>query len=643
MSLPIMLSSASQTLAPILAFLLLASSCLAVSGDLTVVSLFDGERSDRLNTWGGAFSAGSAESVAVQSRNVHSGDRALEIRLGTLEAGDNRFVQCFASGFGPTRDYHQTRDLRRYERLEFWLRNATGALLSGSLQVKDARDSQEHRAEYRYPIPAKADWICIQVPLELDNEGWTVEGEPDLANVLSLDFFFEALAPVHDGAIQFDDLVLVEPGGPADIEHAPMAQLVELLARRQWEGLWSTRSPIHSLIPNNSYQSTDAALNATSAVLWMLPAATRRGWVGRDEADRYVAALLQTLDILLDQAKHVPPRNVDWVTLRPSLLPEESSVDAAFLALALHRYKTLPSTPAELRREIDRVQNRFDFAAFACPAGWRMAYRYASRLAEKGMVSATYDGYTNEGAVVSLASHLSQSHHVPIETFWSTDTCRVRVRQASFDAAPVVHAWKEFRAPFVQALFNLFVDVRQRGVDIYPEEQLAANPWQNFVCYQEHVMASLAESGRPWFVQPDAGDDGTLTNYQQFSIYEPFGQPDLFMPYSAAFPLLAGTDGAEAALRFLLRHGLHGPFGLADSARWETGAPKPSAVTPRHDFWNTALATMAMLEWLDGDQRSSKAFAELPEIKKAMDRVFPVTPKASQPQQAGTPAVMAAG
>ena len=158
------------------------------------------------------------------------------------------------------------------------------------------------------------------------------------------------------------------------------------------------------MIPNNSYQATDAGLNTTAAVLWMLPAATRRGWVQQADADRYVESLVQTIGGLLDRAKYLPPRNVDWITLKPSLLPEESSVDAAFLALALYQYKCLSSTSPPLRTAIERTQNRFDFAAFSCPDGWRMAYRYPTPQSAEGFVRCVYDGYTNEGNLTSLAA-----------------------------------------------------------------------------------------------------------------------------------------------------------------------------------------------------------------------------------------------
>ena len=188
------------------------------------------------------------------------------------------------------------------------------------------------------------------------------------------------------------------------------------------------------------------------------------GLVPQADADRYVEALLHTIGGLLDRAKYLPPRNVDWITLKPSLLPEESSVDAAFMTLALYQYKSLPSTSPALRTAIDQAQNRFDFSAFSCPDGWRMAYRYLSPQSAEGFVRCVYDGYTNEGNLTSLAAQLSSNHRVPIETHWNTSIKRARMQFAGLSYAPMVHQLKEFRAPFTQALWNLFVDVRQRAL-----------------------------------------------------------------------------------------------------------------------------------------------------------------------------------
>ena len=148
----------------------------------------------------------------------------------------------------------------------------------------------------------------------------------------------------------------------------------------------------------------------------------------------------------MDRSLHFPPRNVDWVTLEPSLLPEESSVDAAFLALGL---TSIPIAQRDFRgiaQVIERVQNRLDFAAFACPAGWRMAYRYATRSQPAGFMEGTYDGYTNEANIISLAAHLAGHRRIPIETYWNSNTHRLRTHLAGLEHAPVVHAAKEFRA-----------------------------------------------------------------------------------------------------------------------------------------------------------------------------------------------------
>ena len=594
----------------------------ASSADLSVVPLFDGTRSEALHAWGGEWGTGGLRGGVLQSQRLPSGRRALVIEFVGGGVAEQRYVQCFASGFGPSPEYYQTRDLTRYQRLLFRLQNGLPTAVRGAVQLKDYRDALAHRATYRFELPATPQTVPIDVPLTPTAPGWAVQGDPDWSRIFTIDFLFEPERAVGAGKILLSDLDLVEPGGAVDVDASPLPTLVERLARRQWDALWAARHREHSLIPNNSYQVTDAGLNTTAAVLWMLPAATRRNWVEGAQAHQYVASLLRTLGRLLDRAKYVPPRNVDWVTLKPSLLPEESLVDAAFLALALHHYKSLPATPAPLRAAIDQTQNRFNFAAFACPVGWRMAYRYAAPGRPDEFTPCTYDGYTNESNLTSLAAHLAAAHHVPVEKHWNSGAYRARVGLGGQGPAPMVHSFSEFRAPFAQALWNLFVDVRQRGTDRYPDGRLAVNPWENFVCYEQNVMRRLRGAGRGCLVQPDAGDDGTLTCYRQFSVYNDFGQGDLFMPWSAALALLAGADQAAESLRFQLRRQLHGPLGLADSAKWATGAAEPYAVTARHDFWNTGLSTMAMLEWLDGPNRLSRSFAALPEVAAALDRVF---------------------
>ena len=283
----------------------------------------------------------------------------------------------------------------------------------------------------------------IDLRLNPGDAGWEVEGQPDLTQVVTIDFGFTPGADLKAGCVCLDDLTLTEAGGPLDVAGSPLERLVERLTRRQWDGLWAARSRSSGLIPNNSYQSSDAGLNTTAAVLWMLPAAVAHSWVSRDQADGYVRLLASTFQRLLDRSVYLPPRNVDWVTLEPSLLPEESSVDAAFLALALYQYQSLGTTSAELRREIERVQGRLDFAAFARPAGWRMAYRYATHSHPAGFVTGTYDGYTNEASIISLAAHLA-GRGDSIETHWNSNTHRLRTHLAGLEHSPVVHAEKKY-------------------------------------------------------------------------------------------------------------------------------------------------------------------------------------------------------
>ena len=595
----------------------------SASPDLTIIPLFDGRQSQLVNTWGGYWSVGRAQKgIDLKLQETPVGEQMLCIQLARTEAAETRYLQCFASGFGRTGECYQTRDLARYRWLRFRVKNATGVPIRGHVQVKDYRDSLDHRATYPYEIPERSAWQSVEVPLALANAGWKVDGGPDFGRVLSLDFLFQPSRTLAEGQICLSDVALVEPGGPLYVDSSPLPALVDRVAHRQWDGLWAARNRRHGLMPNNSYQSTDAALNTTAAVLWMLPAAVERRWVEPGEAEQFVQLLVRTLDRLRADCRYVPSRYVDWITLMPSGLSEESSVDAAFLALALYKYESLTSTPSQLREAIGRTRNRFDFAAFASPDGWRMGYYHRPACGPEGFTGCTYNAYTNEGNLISLAAHLTSGRSIPIETYWSQGTRRLRVGLSPLHRSPVVHPMTEFRAPFAQALWNLFVDVRDRGVDTYPDRQLAVNPWQNFVCYEQNVMAKLAEMDRPYLVQPDAGDDGTLNCYRQFSMYDGCGQEDLFMPWSAALALLSGADRSEAAFRFVLHHRLVGCFGLADSARWTTGQPAPSAVTVRHDFWNTCLATMALLEWSDGPKRLSRSFATLPTVRSALDRVF---------------------
>ena len=68
------------------------------------------------------------------------------VELGQVAAAEHRYLQCFACGFGPTREYYQTRNLARYERLHIDLQNRTHTALRCAVQVKDYRDSKGQNA-----------------------------------------------------------------------------------------------------------------------------------------------------------------------------------------------------------------------------------------------------------------------------------------------------------------------------------------------------------------------------------------------------------------------------------------------------------------------------------------------------------------
>ncbi len=212
---------------------------------------------------------------------------------------------------------------------------------------------------------------------------------------------------------------------------------------------------------------------------------------------------------------------------------------------------------------------------------------------------------------------------------WNQDTGRVATSLATPETY-LNYTGTDFRAAFEQALLNLFVDTSQRGADNYPNRSLARNPWENFVRSETDIAAKLTQLGRSNFMQPDAG--AGAGTYKAWSLYlsqdpnNPNPQPNLFQPWSVAEALLAGAPGADDALRYLLDNGLggglDGPQGLADSAQWVTGAANPTSVPSFADNWNITLSTMALLAYLDGADRQSAFFANLPEVKSALDTVY---------------------
>src|SRR5678816_2591492 len=109
----------------------------AQAADVKQVPLWDGETrgyltSDTpaellLNTYGGSVVHMGTTKVTVShvTSVVHSGIGAYRAVIAG-PVPDYAFFQLALSGFGPTDAHVMSRDIRRFDRLCFWLKNATG-------------------------------------------------------------------------------------------------------------------------------------------------------------------------------------------------------------------------------------------------------------------------------------------------------------------------------------------------------------------------------------------------------------------------------------------------------------------------------------------------------------------------------------
>ncbi len=605
--------AADGTLKPAMQYVLYA--------DVATARLWDGEPRDSAvadsylpNTFGGKPDRGTNATVDVTTSTVRSGERAYEIHTNSpIGPGGFDYITLPLTGFyGSAVDQ---RDVSRFEGVEFWVKNETGASWTLKFEIKDYLDSDDYRASLPMVLGAGTDWTYIYVPLDLNpGDGWIITPQaPDLSRARQFALIIEAnQGQAVDGSIFVDDMALVESGWPVDPATEPVGSLIGRITRRQFDGMWGSRDRDNGMLPSISAYANVMALNNTAAMVKLLPGAVDRGWVTRAQADAYVAQIVQSLDTMMDNATYLPPRNADRQTLAPNENMEESSVDAAFMFLSLYQYKALAETPTGLKADIATLLDRFDFAAFSSPQGWKLAYLINTAQFTAG----TYDGYSGEIWLISLAAHLAGD--VPITTHWNSGVNRVRTDPGD-PASAVVHTSTDWRAPFVQWLLPLFVDVENRGVDTFPDASLATNPYENAVRYQQEVHAKLDMLERTRLLQPDAGDDGTGGTYEQFSVYKDPGQPDLFMPWSVPLSLLGEPGVGEAAFRHHLASGLHGPLGMTDSATWTTGESQPSSFTSRHDLWNTALSTIAFTQYLYDE---NDFLASLPEVAAGLDLVF---------------------
>jgi hypothetical protein len=596
--------------------------------NLAEVPLLDGEREDPdsrlIHYLGGNLSAAAGATFDYTEASVHSGRGAYEMAIdGTLGSGGVAFVQMTlgATGFGDP--YLDTRDLTHYGEVAFWIRNATGTPFTLELGIKDFEDSNARQVRWIQPVMAADQWIEVRASLDLlprwvgpAQAGWMIDGPVDLTRARSLSLAIVAnQGSAVTGSVWLDDLRLVEPGEAIDPTVYDVDAMVVQLARRQFDALWGVRDRTTGLLPTISAYQDVMATNVTAALVKSLPGAVQRGWIGPSEADSYVETLVDTLHQMLDKAHHLPARYVDRVSLNANFHREESSVDAAIMYLALYQYQARYETPAALRDGIGQLLDRFDFRPFATARGWRMALD----LSTGAFAPWIYDGYSGEIGLISLAAHLAGQ--ADMAALYHSGTFRDSFPSLDDSFQYVMHASDQHQAPFMQWLLPLFVDVSGRGPDNYPDSDLASNPLTNAIGYQTDVIARLDDRGRLGCFQPDAGNDwrSLPENYRAYSVFNDFGQPSLYMPWSVAFGFLADPAAAEAALRQLLQAGLHGPFGLVDSAFWDDGQPAPRDVAARTDLWNTSLSLLAFQQYLYQDNRF---LTSVPEVAAAFDPVF---------------------
>ena len=228
--------------------------------------------------------------------------------------------------------YRQDRDLTQYQTLDGYVRNDTTTPLTFSLELKDYRDSNSQKAVRSFTIPPGGDWTQIsgaaRFELWLDRHRY-----PRSESYIRGKFPRQCRLRATSGSLYLDDFTLRENGPSIDPATAPIHDVVERLARRQFMGLVGGAIRRRGSSRTRRTMSRSAALNTTTGVVWNLPSAIRHGWVTQSDADAYMTQLVSTLNTNRNQTAYLPTRFLDLVTGAPVTDHEESSIDASFLDL----------------------------------------------------------------------------------------------------------------------------------------------------------------------------------------------------------------------------------------------------------------------------------------------------------------------
>ena len=596
--------------------------------DVSVVPFWNGDatfptpESGTYNLLGGPTVSSNNVTVIHETNTIRGGTGAMR-SIVLIAESDFGFLGSALAGFGPAsgNPYIDTRDISQFESLNFQIRNETGAAFTLTVEIKDYREltgsGDDHRASASFEIDTDNHWKSLSVPLDLSNAVWDVTGSPDLSRGRQILFVIEATggAPVG-GSILMDEVNFVEQGGPVSLNSVTDQALLEQLTERTFRGLWGSRDRSSGLVPAVSTFADQMGLNTTAILVRTLPGAVSRSWISQSDAESYVTRLVTSLNSVLDDSQYLPPRTLDRITLEPIGLREESVVDAAYMFLGLTTFRAMPDVDSTLAGSVDGLLDRFEFRPFSSNQGWLRAFRYDAGARTGQLTPGTYDGYSGEVHVISLAAHLATTGHVDITTqFHSAD--RVLADLGSNNAQYLVHPSTDYRSPFLQWLFPIFVDVQNRGDTTYPDPAFAINPHQNAVRYQLDVIETLTNHGLA--LQPDAADDGSGNRYLTSSAFENFGAPSLTMPWSSGFVLAANPSVATDTLKSFLQQNLVGPFGPVDSARYDSPTGELTQFNGRYDLWNTALWMSAAVEYLYSDNNLLTA---QPKVAAALDMVF---------------------
>ncbi len=171
-------------------FEVLEPRVLLAADNLSIVPFFDGETTDPLiNRLGGPTFNGTNATISYDTQNVFSGRGGYRIDTSDSIPGNGfGLVGMALTGFGPDPRYVDARDITGFDEIRFFAKEAMDESFRLVFEIKDYRDSLEHRA--RREVSISDAWEEVAIPLDL-TQGWEVIGSPDLTRARIFAFVME--------------------------------------------------------------------------------------------------------------------------------------------------------------------------------------------------------------------------------------------------------------------------------------------------------------------------------------------------------------------------------------------------------------------------------------------------------------------